>query len=325
MNLNNLENLKEELKTLGFKDKVASEMEKNMQKGIPEFTLNDTLAATRGQVDITLHFKQSGQSEHYYFNKFEVAHNTGKVLEEGHKYFVISPEIPGKNNYKTFENVQEAISNFKEQKGKAELASGKDVAHKTNLATIEKGKVNYVAKEFAPTFRTPAVTQTFFVDRGSGFTAEQAANLIQGRAVYRDNMANIAGQTYQAWVKLDMDHAKDRHQNFYTNQYHVPSYGFILEKVLDKFNIKELDDAAKREALETSLKNGNRPVITTIKDGQEVKMFIEAVPRYSQLNLFAENGKPEKREQFLKEQPNQSLSTGKGKAAEKEVQQGQAI
>ena len=69
MNLNNLENLKEELKALAFKDKVISEMEKNMEKGIPEFTLSDHVAGARGQVDLTLHFKQSGQSEYYYFNK----------------------------------------------------------------------------------------------------------------------------------------------------------------------------------------------------------------------------------------------------------------
>ena len=191
---------------------------------------------------------------------------------------------------------------------------------------MENGKVNYVTKEFQKNlFRTPAVTQTFYVERGRGFTAEQAANLIQGRSVYRDNMANVAGQTYKAWVKLDMDHPKDRHQNFYTNQYHDPSYGFNLEKVLEKFNIKELTNPAQKEELETSLRNGNRPMITTVKEGQEVKMFIEAVPRYSQVNLFREDGKPEKREQFLKEPLKERKSftwVGKGKGQAKEQEQG---
>ncbi len=36
MNLNNLENLKEELKALAFKDKVISEIVQHMEKGIPE-------------------------------------------------------------------------------------------------------------------------------------------------------------------------------------------------------------------------------------------------------------------------------------------------
>ncbi len=325
MNLNNLDDLREELKTLGFKDKVISEMEKNMEKGIAEFTLNDRITSTKGQVDLTLHFKQSGQSEHYFFNKFEVALNQGKPMEEGQKYMVITPNEAGKNMVKTLENVTETIAFFKEQKGNSELAVGKDAAHKVKLATMENGKINFVAKEFQRTFRSPAITQTFYVEKGKGFTAEQAANLIQGRAVYRDDLLNLGGQPYKAWIKFDMDNPKDRHQNYTTSQYHDPSYGFSLEKTLEKFQIKELADPVKKEQLIESLQNGNRPLITTVKDGQEVKLQIEAVPRYSQVNLYQENGKPEKREQFLKEPAmDQTLQLGKlnGKEAALEESRG---
>jgi hypothetical protein len=326
MNRNNLENLQEELKKLGFKDKVASEMEKQIEKGVPEFTLNDKVNGSRGQVDLTLHFRQSGQSDNYYFNKYEVALNNGKGLEDGQKYMVISPneQAPGKNLVKSFENVTEAISFFKEQKGNSELAAGKDAANKVELAKMENGKINYVAKDFQRTFRTPAQTQTFFVEKGKGFTAEQAANLIQGRSVYRDDLLNLAGQEYKAWIKLDMDSPKDRHQNYQTNQYHVPTYGFELEKVLDKFQVKELDDPKKRETLIQNLENGNRPLVTTVKDGKDIKLFMEAVPRYSQLNFFNEDGKSEKREQFLKEPKlDQTLQLNKGK--DKEQEQGMTV
>jgi hypothetical protein len=324
MNLNNLENLREEMKALGFKDRLIAEMEKNMEKDVPEFKLYDSLPASKGQVDLTLYFKQSGQSEFYYLNKFEATLNTGKALEEGQKYLVISPGEKNKPVFRKFENPNEAISYFREQKGNSELAVGKDPAHKEMLAQMENGKINYVKKEFQKTFYTPAVAQTFWLEKGKGFTAEQAANLIQGRSVYRDDLLNIGGTPYKAWVKLDFDKPKDRHQNFSTNQYHDPSYGFNLEKLLDKFNIKELADPAKRELLEASLKSGNRPMITTEKDGQEVKMFIEAVPRYNQINMFAENGKPEKREQFLKEPAvSNIISAGKGK--EKELAESQGI
>jgi len=331
MNLNNLENLREELKTLGFKDKVISEIQQHMEKGISEFTLHDSIPGTRGQVDMSLYFKQSGQSEHYFFNKYEVALNSGKALEEGQKYTIITPNEQGKNMFKSFENVAEAIAFFKDQKGNSELAlmkgEGKEsFEHRAKLAMMESGKINYVAKDFQHTFRTPAVTQTFYVDRGKGFTAEQAANLIQGRSVYRDDMANVAGQTYKAWVKLDMDHPKDLRQNFYINQYHDPSYGFNLEKVLNDFKIKELKEPEQAAALDAALRNGNRPLITTVKEGQEVKLFIEASPRYGKLNFFAENGKPEKREQFLKEPlQEQTLKVGKVKGQEKEQGQGMAI
>lgn len=326
MNRNNLENLKEELKKLGFKGKTIEEMEKQMEKGAPDFTLHDKVPGNKGQVDLTLHFRQSAQSDNYYFNKYEVALNTGKPLEEGQKYMVISPneKEPGKNLVRYFENVTGAIAYFKEQKGDSELTAGKDAAHRAELAKMENGKVNYVAKDFQRTFRTPAITQTFFVQKGNGFTAEQAANLIQGRAVYRDDLSTRNGEPYKAWVKLDMDSAKDRYQNFTTLQYHVPTYGFDLEKVLEKFHLKEMDDPAKSKKLIQMLENGNRPLITTIKEGQETKLYMEASPRFSQLNFFREDGKPEKREQFLKEPVlDQNLKLNKSK--EKEQEQGMAI
>jgi hypothetical protein len=312
MNLNNLENLKEEMKALGFKEKLIEEMAKKVEKQIPEFSLNDSSVATKGQVDFTLFFKKSGQSEFYYFNKFEVVHNQGKTLEEGQRYMVISAGENNKNIVKKLDNVTEAIAFFKEQKGESELALGKDAANKIQLATMEKGKVNYVAKDFQKSFYAPAITQTFYVEKGKGFTAEQASNLIQGRSVYRDDLLNLSGSPYKAWIKLDFDKPRDRHNNLTTNQYHDPSYGFDLKKVLEKYQIKELDTPAKFKKIEESLKNGNRPLGTVVKDGHEVKIYIEAVPRYSQINLFAENGRPEKREQYLK-QISQANDLNKGK------------
>ena len=326
MNLNNLENLKGEMKTLGFKDKLIEEMEKNMEKSIPDFQLQNQRPADKGQVDFTLHFKKSGQSDFYYFNKYEVALNKGNPLDEGQKYMVISPGEKDKPVFRTFESPNKAIAYLKEQKGNSELALGKDPGDKTTLATMENGKVNYVSKEFNKTYYSPPVSQVFYVEKGRGFTAEQAANLVQGRSVYRDDLLNVGGIPYKAWIKLDFDKPKDRHQNFTTNQYHDPSYGFDLKKVLDKFYIKELSDPAKREKLEDALKNGNRPLITTQKNGQEIKLLIEAVPRYGQINMFAENGKPEKREQFLKEPAlDNKIASGKGKGKEKAESQGVKI
>jgi len=324
MNLNNLENLKEEMKNLGFKDKLIEKMEENMRKDVPEFILHDSIPATKGQVDLALHFKQSNQSDFYYFNKFTVSHNQGKPLEEGQQYMVITKNEEGKNIVKKHENVSDALAFFKEQKGNSELAVGKDAANKVMVASMENGKVNYVAKEFNRTYYASPANQTIWLERGKGFTAEQAANLIQGRSVYRDDMMNMGGETYKAWIKLDFDKGKDRFQNYSINQYHDPSYGFDINKVLDKFNIKELEDPAKKVLLEASLRNGNRPLVTVEKEGQEVKVFLEAVPRYSQLNMYAENGKPEKREQFLKE-PALSSKQENTKGKEKEMSESQGV
>jgi len=194
------------------------------------------------------------------------------------------------------------------------------------LAERENSKTTYVAKEFNKTFYAPVVNQTYFVEKGRGFTVEQAANMIQGRSVYRDDLLNIGGQPYKAWMKLDMDGAKDRHGNYMMNQYTDPAYGFHISEVLDNYKIKEVGDPVQKETLIAELKNGNRPLITAVKDGEEMKLHLEAVPRYSQVNFYQENGKPEKREQFEKAaEKTQDMALGKGKDKATAKQESQGI
>lgn len=321
MNRNNWENIQDEMKQLRFSPAAIEAVREQMEKGKHEFLAIDIIKGTKNQVDIFAQFKQSGQSENYYLSKFEVALNIAKPLDEGHKYFVITPngQQPGKNLTKSFISPIAAIAFFKNQTGESKLVEGKDAGHARDLATMKAGKIDYIEKGFATAFKTPAQTQTFYVDRGKGFTVEQAANLIEGRSVFRDDLVNLGGDKYSAWVKLDFDTPKDKYQNYTTNQYHVPSYGFTIKEGLEKFNIKELADPEKAEKLMKSIENGNRPLITTVKDGQEVKLHIEASPRYRQLNFFRENGRIEKREQFLKEpQKDQNLSLSRGQGKEQE-------
>lgn len=326
MNLNNLENLKEELKNLGFDDSIARQMEEKMKLDVAVFNLYDRRDIPKGQVDMTLHFKQSSQSDYYYLNRYEATLTRGKGLEEGQKYMVITPGEGGKNMVKKMETVSEAIGFFKEQQGNSELAVGKDAAHKSQLALMENGKINYVQKDFQRTFYAPPQSQTFYVDRGKGFTAEQAVNLMQGRAVYRDNLLNVGGMPYKAWVSLDTDKPRDRNGNLVTRQFHDPSYGFNLKEALQQYNIKELDDPKKAEKLEESIRNGNRPLITTVKDGQEIKLQVEATVRYNRINFFDENGKPEKREQFEKNVGQQrAVEQNTAKTKEKEQEQGMGV
>jgi len=326
MNLNNLENLREEMKELRFDQKLSDQMEEMMRKNVQDFQLKTSIPGAKGMADFTLHFKQSGQSEFYYLNKYDVLLNRAKPLEEGQKYLVISSRDQDKPVFKKFDSPYEAINFFKGLKGENELAVGKDLAHKTPLAKMEEDKVIYVAKDFNKTYRETPVEQTFYTDKGKGFTADQAANLIEGRSVYRDDLLNVGGVPYKAWIALDTDKPKDRNQNFLTRQFHDPSYGFNLERTLDKYLVKELEDPAKREQLINELKNGGRPLISIMKEGEMVKLHIEAVPRYSQVNFTAPNGKPEKREQFEKVlEKDQNLSFGKGKEQDVKQEQNQGV
>lgn len=327
MNLNNLENLKQEMKALGFSDKLQVLMEEQMRNDIPQFHLNDSITADKGQVDFTLHFKQSGQSDYYYLNRYEVAHSKGKALEEGQKYMVIVAGADGKNAVKRIENLHEAIDHFKGQKGGADLSVGKDPQHRTIIANIENGTVNFINNEYKSTYYAKPVTQNIWVDRGRGFTAQQSANLIQGRSVYRDDLVKYTtGEPYRAWVKLDLEKGKDEKGNFQMQQFMDPQYGYDLKHVLNEYRIKELDDPAKRVKLEAELKNGNRALITTVKEGKEVKLQLEAVPRYGNLNFFTMEGKIERRDQFEKVQAKENIFEKKmGQSKDKELSTGQEL
>lgn len=323
MNLNNLQNLKDEVKDLRFHDKIVPQMEANMHKNLPDFQLHDSRPGNRGVVDFTLFFKKSSQSDFYYLNKYNVYLNRTQPLAEGQKYIIVATKTEGdKPGFRSFQNPHEAIEHFKNQHGNYELAMGKDVGNKMTLASMENSKVNYVEKEFQKTYYAPPITHTVYVEQGRGFTAEQTANMIEGRSVYRDDLINMGGQPYKAWVMFDMEKGKDRNNNFQTRHF-TEGYGFNLSEALKEFNIKELADPTKAEKLEEMLRNGNRPLITTTLEGKETKLHIEAVPRYGKVNFYQENGKPEKREQF--ELKKTGVDLANGKADKKELAESRSV
>jgi hypothetical protein len=61
---------------------------------------------------------------------------------------------------------------------------------------MKAGRVDFVEKNFQHAYRTPARTQTFFVECGKGFNVEQGVNMIQGRSVFRDDLLNLGGSPY---------------------------------------------------------------------------------------------------------------------------------
>lgn len=324
MNLNNLQDLKNEVRDLGFSPKVAEELEPNMRTQTPYFTLKEQLPGDNGlPVDTTLHFRKSNESQFYSFNKFEAVAGKIPPAVENQHYMVLTEnkEHPERPLVKEFPSGHEAVEFFKKQKGTSELAIGESPESKQLLASKENGTVNYVNNDFKNAYYGAAIKQTFYVSRGAGFTATQAANMVQHRTVHRDNMLNPnSGEAYKAWIGLDFDQAKDNYGNYKLKQMNDPNFGFNLEKTLENFKIKELADPAKKEEIMAAMRNGDRLPVTIIgKDNKEHQVQVEAVPRYKTMDFFNRDGEKMKREPFLKPIINQDLgkdkSKGKGKDA----------
>ena len=87
-----------------------------------------------------------------------------------------------------------------------------------------------------------------------------------------------------SWVQLDFKDA-DANGNFRQKQYHE-NYGYDLEAVISKHPIKELDNPSHKEDLLNSLRKGNRQSATFIKDGREVKQYIEATPQFKTVTIY---------------------------------------
>ena len=71
MNQQNLDYLKENLRLMGFGDKLHADLEKNIQQGFPEFVLKMQSEFSGKNMDTALSFKKSDQSDMYFFNRFD--------------------------------------------------------------------------------------------------------------------------------------------------------------------------------------------------------------------------------------------------------------
>jgi hypothetical protein len=144
------------------------------------------------------------------------------------------------------------------------------------------------------------IDQTFFINKGSGITAKEAFNLMEGRAVHKQ-LYNLEGQKYQSWLTLDNKNLTDN-GNMKIKHYHE-NYGFDIDKVIAGKGIKELVDPKAKEELMYSLKKGNAQQITVGGNDGDRKYFIAANPQFKTVDLYDHQMKKIKREELL--QPEQ--------------------
>lgn len=71
MNEKNLQYLKDNLKYMGFGEKLNADLEDEMKEGKPEFQLKLNEKMFQGNMELYLHFRQSSSSEIYFFNSYE--------------------------------------------------------------------------------------------------------------------------------------------------------------------------------------------------------------------------------------------------------------
>ena len=132
-------------------------------------------------------------------------------------------------------------------------------------------------------------SQTFYLNKGKGFTAKEAFNLLSGRSVNKD-LANKEGETYNAWLQLKpAENNEERGKRDF--QIFNENYGYDLKEALSKFPIKEMETPEAEARLMNSLKKGNLQSVTFSDIDGDTKKYIEAVPQYKNINVYNEEGK----------------------------------
>lgn len=71
MNQQNLDYLKDNLRFMGFGDKLHADLEKNIQQGFPEFVLKMQSEFSGQNLETNLFFRKSDQSDLYFFNRYD--------------------------------------------------------------------------------------------------------------------------------------------------------------------------------------------------------------------------------------------------------------
>lgn len=116
------------------------------------------------------------------------------------------------------------------------------------------------------------------------FTAKEAINLLEGRAVKTEIFNQKSSQNEEAFVKLKLNEEKNENGNFKLQVFNK-NYGIDVSKIMDKSNLV-FGNEKHKEITQKSLEKGN---IVSVKFEQNNKVTEgKAVlnPQYKMLNLY---------------------------------------
>lgn len=133
-----------------------------------------------------------------------------------------------------------------------------------------------------------ALSQTFYINnKGQSITFKEAANLLNGRSVYKELMPK-EGEKYKAWVNLDFSN-RDEDGNAKLAIYH-DRYGFDLKEAVGRLPLKELGDSEQLTSILESLQKGNLTNATLLKGGDDVPVQLTTDPKFKTLKMYDMDG-----------------------------------
>ena len=154
----------------------------------------------------------------------------------------------------------------------------------------------------------------FYVNGRERFTLKEAYNLMSGRSVHKQ-FTNMNGEPYRAWCQLDTKEMDIQGQ--YRMSKFYESYGYDLEKQLERFPIREISDPDSRKLVLESLKRGNRQLVTFDLSSGPEKLYVEALPRFKAVCIYNGEGI---RQEFIDDRQHVQRNSAKVQEQQRQIQ-----
>ncbi|MDO3627545.1 hypothetical protein [Mucilaginibacter sp. BT774] len=270
--------LKSQLADLGFTDSTLKILRTELMRGKP---------------DLTLYWPMRRQTMETYFLNI----NQNQMNTENLSY--LQKQLL---NLGFGEKLNEDLEkNIKSGKKEFTLATGQEYNKQYVDYTLhfKAGDQNdmYFFNSYDASLPDKQMQQTFYINKGSGITAKEAYNLMEGRAVHKQ-LENLEGEKYHAWIVIDKEN-KTENGNYKLRPF-TEGWNYKPERTIDKLDIVGIDEEGAREKLMKSLEKGNRHQVTAMKDGKEVKLYLEANPAEHRVNLTNWKGEAQQLEHYKK-------------------------
>lgn len=163
---------------------------------------------------------------------------------------------------------------------------------------FKAGDDRYFFNKYDAALQGKEAEQTIFLNKGYGYSAKEAYNLLEERSVYKQ-FTNLEQEKYHLWAKINFKEMNERGTTHKLDTF-SEGWNYRLERGIDKIDLVGMDSAQEREKLFKSLEKGNRHEVTARKDGEEVKILLEANPADHRVNVYNAKGIQQKLETFKK-------------------------
>ncbi|MBX2942733.1 MAG: hypothetical protein KF860_10330 [Cyclobacteriaceae bacterium] len=201
---------------------------------------------------------------------------------------------------------------LKKDRPQSSIKTEKTMENHDHLAvTLNFGKSEKTNKHYLNNYHVKmtkengeVMEQTFYRNFGSSISLKEAYNLMNGRAVYKTNLMGQGEKPYNAWLQMDFTKA-DKNGNYKYHKFH-DNYGFDLEAKLTERGYTQMNVTGDENYFVNAIKKGDIVLATRQENGQEIKEYVEANPRFKDLKVYDLNFK----RQSLQKKESENIETG---------------